>query len=56
VPFMCHLRPVKSRRCNGNYVHQLSETFNNKEFIILPVVLYRYETWSFTLREEAQGV
>jgi len=56
VPFVCHSRLVTSRRCNGNYVHQLFETFNDKEFIILPVVLYGYETWSFTSWEEAQGV
>ena len=56
VPFVCHLLLVKSRRCNGNYVHQLSETFHNKEFIILPVVLYGYETWSLTLRKKAQDV
>jgi len=56
APFMRILLLVTSERCNGNYVHQLFETFNNKEFIILSVVLYGYETWSLILKEEVQGV
>ena len=38
VPFVCHLLLVTSRRCKGNYVYQLFDIFNYKEFIILPAV------------------
>jgi hypothetical protein len=60
APVLCHLSPLLEQRDGPNHFHISSLTWefvgnnvNDLQFEIgLPVVLYGYETWSLTLREE----
>jgi hypothetical protein len=44
-----------NNKCADNY-HQIIAIFYFRRIIILPAVLYGFETWSFTFRECENGV